>query len=95
MAESLVDQLLSRSFDAGRCLVLDDDDLGDECLDISTGVAGELLQKLVKYDQTSAVAVGRVERRSQSFQDLMSERQRHPIIRFFSSEEATIAWLAQ
>lgn len=95
MTDSLVDQLLTRSFKASGRLLLDEDDLGDEFFDLSTGVAGELLQKLINYDQTLAVVVRRVEKRSQSFQDLVLEHQHHPTIRFFSSEEAAIAWLAQ
>lgn len=95
MTNTLVEQTLARSFDAGGRLLLDEEELGAEFFDLSTGVAGELMQKLVNYGQTLAVVVQHMDQHSQSFQDLVLEHQHHPTIRFFTSKDAAAAWLTQ
>ena len=95
MAHTLIDELLARSFDSGGQLLVSEAELGTEFFDLSSGIAGELMQKLVNYGQSLAVVVSDPSQYSSSFQDLVLEHQHHPTIRFFTSKDAAKSWLAQ
>ena len=91
---SKLDDLLGRSFSQSGRLTLDEVELGDDFFDLSTGFAGELMQKFVNYDQRLAIVVKDFSLYSTSFQDLVREHRDHPNIRFFNSDTEAQAFLA-
>lgn len=80
------DDYLSQSFSNGGFLILNEKDLEEEFFDLSTGFAGELMQKCVNYGQKIAIIVSDPMRYSSSFQDLAKEHRNHPHIRFVKNE---------
>lgn len=86
--------LLANSFGAPWLLV-DEAELGPGFFDLSTGLAGELLQKFVNYNKPLAVVVKDRTRYSARFQELAREHDRHACIRFFPDQVSAAAWLQQ
>ncbi len=74
-------------------LVLTADDLSPEFFDLSSGLAGELLQKLVKYKVRTAIIVPNPEVHGERFAELAYEHGSHPLIQFFRSRDEADAWL--
>lgn len=74
-------------------LVLTEDDLAPEFFDLKTGLAGELLQKLVNYRLRAAIVVPIPERHGERFTELAREHTSHRVIRFVRSREEADAWL--
>ena len=89
-----VDDFLGRSFSQGGQLVLSEAELGQNFFDLSSGFAGELMQKFVNYDQKLAIVVEDFSRYSSSFQDLAREHSDHPNIRFFHDEASAQSFVA-
>ena len=93
MTVKRVDELLGKSFSQGGCLLLSESELGPDFFDLSTGFAGELMQKFVNYHQRLAIIVEDASQYSTSFQDLAREHGDHPQIRFFANEAAAKQFL--
>lgn len=89
-----IDDFLGMSFSQGGRLILGEAELGCEFFDLSSGFAGELMQKFVNYDQRLAIIVEDASQYSASFQDLAREHRDHPNIRFFTHEAAAQQFLA-
>lgn len=64
-----------------------------ELFDLSSGVAGELLHGLTKYDVRLAVVVPDVGAHSESFQDFAREANRGRSYRFFATRAEAVEWL--
>ena len=92
-----------RSFDditdaVGACLgkaglILTEDDLSPEFFDLSSRLAGELLQKLVNYKVRTAIIVPNPHAHGGRFAELAYEHRSHGVIRFVRSRDEADAWL--
>jgi Domain of unknown function (DUF4180) len=76
-------------------LLLTEDDLSPEFFDLSSGLAGELFQKLVNYKVRTAIILSNPEAYGERFAELSYEHRSHPVIRFFRSRDEADVWLAQ
>src|SRR5262249_31486711 len=66
----------------GRALVLSESDLGLDFFDLRTGLAGELIQKLVNYRVRVAIVVPKPDAHGERFAELAHEHATHPTVRF-------------
>jgi hypothetical protein len=76
-----------------RALLLDRDALPAAFFDLSTGVAGELVQKLVNYDVRMAAVVPDLAAHSQRFGEFAREANAERQFRFFGTREEAVGWL--
>jgi hypothetical protein len=74
-------------------LLLDEDALAPEFFDLSTGIAGELVQKLTLYEIRMAGVVPNPSIHSRPFQDFAREANHGGWFRFFPTREQAVAWL--
>jgi PadR family transcriptional regulator, regulatory protein AphA len=75
-------------------LLLDDGALPPEFFDLSTGVAGTLVQRLTQYEIRMAAVVPDPSIHSQPFQDFAREANAgRSRFRFFPDREQAVAWL--
>lgn len=73
-------------FDAGS--------LRPEFFDLSSGFAGDMVQKLVNYGIRAAVVLPDTAGYSESFRDFVRESNRSGPVRFFEDREAAVTWLS-
>ena len=86
--------VLTRCIESGAGAVLfDRAALPPSFFDLSSGFAGELLQKLGQYGFRMAAVVPDPSRCSRSFQDFVREANRGGRFRFFPTREQAIEWL--
>jgi PadR family transcriptional regulator AphA len=77
-----------------RKLLIDHDALPAEFFDLSTGVAGSMVQKLTQYEIRMAAVVRDSSIHSQPFQDFAREANTgRSWFRFFPDRESAVAWL--
>lgn len=74
-------------------LLLTEDDVGHEFFRLESGVAGELLQKLVNYGIRTAFVCQDATAYGKRFSELALEHSTHPQVRFFQRLEDAISWL--
>jgi hypothetical protein len=87
-------ELISRSFESGTdALLLDESALPASFFDLSSGVAGDLLQKIANYGLRLAVVVPDRSVHSARFQELAREADRGGPCRFFATRREAIDWL--
>lgn len=79
----------------GRALLLDHGALPAAFFDLSTGVAGDLVQRLVLYDIRMAAVVPDLTAHSVSFQHFVLEANRGGQYRFFPTREEAARWLEE
>ena len=72
-----------------------EEELGKEFFDLSTGIAGQLMQKFVTYGQRLAIVVVDSAEYSARFRELALEHNNHHAIRFFPSAALAANWLEQ
>lgn len=77
-----------------RSLLLGADVLPSDFFDLSTGVAGELLHHLSKYQLRMAAVVPAPAVHSEHFQDFLYEANRGQQFRFAESRQAALDWLS-
>jgi Domain of unknown function (DUF4180) len=77
----------------GRGLILSESDLGPAFFDLRTGLAGELIQKLVNYRVRTAIIVATPKDHDDRFAELAHEHATHPTVRFVRSIDDAIEWL--
>lgn len=77
-----------------HALLIDRDALPPEFFDLSTGVAGALVQRLTQYEIRMAGVVPDVSIHSRPFQDFAREANRGRWFRFFPDREQAVAWLS-
>jgi len=75
-------------------LLLDHGALPDSFFDLSSGVAGELVQKLTNYGIRMAAVVPEPQLHSEPFRDFAREANRAGPFRFFPSRDLAEAWLS-
>lgn len=97
------DQPLRSGLDANRLfeaspgastILLLESDLGPDFFDLRTGLAGELLQKFVNFRIPLAMVVPSPQKYGDRFSELAHEHRGHPVVRFFTTEQEALAWLA-
>lgn len=74
-------------------ILLVEEDLAPAFFDLSSGLAGELLQKLVNYRVRAAIVVPRPEAHGERFRELAYEHRSHDMVRFVASRAEADAWL--
>jgi len=74
-------------------LLLTGSDLGRDFFDLRTGLAGELMQKLVNYRIRAAIVVPDPAAHGERFAELAHEHARHAAIRFVRTRDEAEAWL--
>lgn len=74
-------------------ILFDDGALSAAFFDLSTGVAGELAQKLTNYGMRMAAVVPDPSAHSARFQDFAREANRGRQLRFCATREEAVAWL--
>ena len=85
-------EALSASFGTPG-LILTEAELGPRFFDLKTRLAGELFQKCTNYNVRLAVVLPDRKQLSQPFQQLATEHDTHPHIRFFADRAAAAKWL--
>jgi hypothetical protein len=76
-----------------RALLLDHGSLPAAFFDLSTGVAGELVQRLVNYDVRMAAVVPDLAAHPERFREFAAEANRGRQFRFFATRQEAIDWL--
>jgi hypothetical protein len=76
-----------------QSVLVDEDALPDEFFDLSTGVAGEFLNKMAVYRVRLACVISDLSSHSEHFQAFAREFNRGRDMRFFSTREDAIKWL--
>ena len=74
-------------------LLIDEQQLGGNFFDLSTGLAGEVLQKFTNYRVRLAIVIGDVKAHGNRFSELVYEHRSHRSVRFFDSEQRARQWL--
>ncbi|MEL1265820.1 DUF4180 domain-containing protein [Pseudoxanthomonas putridarboris] len=74
-------------------LLLTENDVGHDFFRLESGVAGELLQKLVNYGVKTAFVCPDPSAYGQRFSELALEHSTHPHVRFFRAPQEAIDWL--
>ena len=86
--------LVAQCIESGsRSLLLDEHALAPEFFDLSTGFAGELLQKLATYRIRLAAVVPDPSAHSMRFQEFAREANGGRQVGFFRSRQSAIDWL--
>jgi PadR family transcriptional regulator AphA len=75
-------------------LLLDDGALPPEFFDLSTRVAGTLVQRLTQYEIRMAAVVPDPSAHSRSFQEFAREANTGRWFRFFPNREQAVEWLS-
>jgi hypothetical protein len=75
-------------------LVLTEADLASEFFDLSSGLLGELFQKLTNYRVRAAIVVDDVKAYGKRFSELAYEHSSHPLVRFVKSKGEALEWLS-
>ncbi len=90
-----LNDLLAECFPLERCrILLRESDVSPEFFDLSTGVAGEVLQKFVNYSVSAVLVVETFEGKSDRFLEMASESARKPGgFGVFAREEEAVRWL--
>lgn len=76
-----------------QSILLDEHSLPPEFFDLSTGLAGELVQKLVNYHLRLAAVVPDLTIHSSNFQAFARETSHGRTCRFFPTRQQAIDWL--
>lgn len=74
-------------------ILVDEGDMPAQFFDLSSGAAGDLVQKLTNYGFRMAAVVPHPEHYSQAFQDFAREANQSRIIRFFRHRDEAVWWL--
>lgn len=89
-----VDKILDEVFNLQTDRVLlYSQDIPDDFFDLKTGVAGEVMQKLVQYKVRTAIVIDSSLELSDRFKELILESKRHNTLRFFFDEDEAKRWL--
>ena len=75
-------------------VVFDEGALHPDVFDLSSGLAGDMVQKLVNYGIRAAVVLPDTAGYSESFRDFVRESNRSGPVRFFEDREAAVTWLS-
>lgn len=73
--------------------ILTADDLGDDFLDLRSGVAGETFQKFVNYGFRVALVLPEPSQFGPRIEELAREHASHPCVRIVRTVEEAASWL--
>jgi hypothetical protein len=91
--QDFLDLLAWGSENETNLFLLEDTDLVPEFYDLTTGLAGEVFQKISNYSARLAI-VGSFEMVvSRRFRELMAESNRGSLVRFAQNRDEAISWL--
>lgn len=76
-----------------RKLLLLQENLAPEFFDLSTKLAGDILQKLVNYQIKTAFVIDLTTIKSEKFKEMATEANRGEQFRFFAEHEKAAKWL--
>ena len=74
-------------------LLLDESQLGEQFFDLSSGLAGEVLQKFTNYRVRLAIVIADANAYGARFSELVYEHRAHNAVRFFDSVQRARQWL--
>ncbi len=74
-------------------IILHEDEVSTKLFDLSSGLAGELFQKMVNYNKRLALVVRDLSQYSTNLQKLAYEHENHPYIRFYSNRADAEEWV--
>lgn len=80
---------------ATKKILVHQSNLAPEFFDLSSGLAGEVLQKIVNYGIKTAFVVDLKTIKSEPFKQLATETKGMDEYRFFESEEDATKWLQE
>jgi hypothetical protein len=75
-------------------LLITEKELSPEFFNLRTGIAGELFQKCTNYQIPLAIVLQNPTSYGERFSELVFEHKKHPMIRFFASEDDAKVWLS-
>jgi PadR family transcriptional regulator AphA len=88
--------LVTAAIESGtQGLLIDQPAMPPEFFDLSTGVAGSIVQRLTMYGIRMAVVVPDPSIHSGPFQDFAREANAGGVFRFFPDREQAVAWLSR
>lgn len=88
------EDLVGRCFETGTtALLIEDGALPPAFFDLSTGIAGDVVQKVTNYQLRLAVVVPDLSVHSAHFRDFAREAGRGARFRFFPTSEEAASWL--
>lgn len=90
MADAIL--LIEKSYPARKLLVYQSN-FHPDFFDLSTGLAGEVLQKIANYRVQTAFVVDIASIKSERFKELINETNFNDEYRFFNSKEEAEKWL--
>lgn len=76
-------------------LLLYQSNLNPDFFDLSSGLAGEVLQKLVTYQVKTAFVVDTSTIKSERFKELITESNNYDDYRFFENKDDAVNWLQE
>jgi len=74
-------------------LLIDEQQLGGNFFDLSTGLAGEVLQRFTNYQVRLAIVIADAKAHGNRFSELVYEHRSHRSVRFFGSGQLARQWL--
>ena len=78
----------------GRGLILTERDFGPSFFDLRSGLAGELIQKLVNYRVRAAIVIAAPDIFGERFTELAREHATHPTVRFVRTIDEAMTWMS-
>ncbi len=93
-AQDALDLVVACSQENSRLLMVDGDRLSGEFLKLSTGVAGDVAQKLSQYGVKTAIVLD-TKRVHGKFVDFVLETNRGNSFRAYPTHEEALAWLVR
>jgi hypothetical protein len=79
---------------SARSILIHHKNMAPIFFDLSSGLAGIVLQKFATYTMKGALVINREEIKSKYFQELINEHSRSGFFRFFDDRQDTMKWLA-
>lgn len=70
-------------------------DIADDFFNLRNGLAGEVFQKFVNYGFHAAFIIPIQHNHGERVSELIKEHKKHPLIRFFNTNEEALSWLRQ
>jgi Domain of unknown function (DUF4180) len=98
-ADIFIDSFEAISDAIGKCfgadgLLITEKELSAEFFNLRTGIAGEFFQKCTNYQIRLAIVLQDPTAYGERFSELVFEHKKHPMIRFFDSEDEAKTWLS-
>lgn len=76
-----------------RAILIHYKNLSSDFFDLSTGLAGAIMQKFANYSMKCALIIDPEKIKSQRFHELIYEHQRSTFFRFFENYDDAVLWL--